>query len=192
MLLRSLETQVVTSANDDEWAGNLVSQLGGQKIILCHMGTTWETKFWHEEGWIALGKQLAEAFPRAVQLYSWGNADEQRAVGRVVQAIGPFAQGLDRMPLQRLTAVLKKVDLVLGGDTGVVHLAAAVGTPTVSYYRASDGARSGPRGEHHVVIQAPLSCTCCFKTSCDRDQECRESITPQMLMAAVSKVLNAV
>lgn len=186
---RDLEAQVATSGNDDEWARDYVRQLGAERVVLCHMGTTWETKFWHEDGWVALGRQLAEVFPQVLQLYSWGNADEQQVAGRVVQAIGSRAQVIDRMPLSRLAAVLKKVNLVMGGDTGVVHLAAAVGTPTVSYYRSSDGARSGPRGSKHRIIQASMPCTRCFKTRCDRDHDCRLSISVTMLMDAVNQLL---
>lgn len=184
-----LETQIVTSAADDAWAAEFVERLGADQIMLCHMGTTWETKFWHEAGWIDLGRRMAAAFPQAVQLYSWGSPDEQQSALRVVQAVGPCARSIDRMPLQRLAALLKQVGVVLGGDTGVVHLAAAVGTPTVSYYRSSDGARSGPRGGKHRVIQAPMPCTRCFKTRCERDSECRTSIGVEMLFDAVSRQL---
>lgn len=186
-----LETDIVAAPEDQLWAESLLQQMPQGRLVLLQMGTTWQTKFWYEEGWVTLGKCLQQTYPDSVLLFVWGTDVERTAAQQVAQAIGGRVQVLDRVPLVRLSALIKRVALVIGGDTGVVHLAAAVGTPTVSYYRSSDGLRSGPRGGRHVVVQAPLSCTCCFKTSCDRDQECRESITPQMLMVAVAKVLDA-
>ncbi len=184
-----LETDIVAAPEDQLWAESLQQQMPQGRLVLLQMGTTWQTKFWYEKGWIALGKLLMQRYPDVVPLLTWGNEDERAAAQRVAEALGGNAQVLERVPLVRLSALIKRMALVIGGDTGVVHLAAAVGTPTVSYYRPSDGARSGPRGERHVVIQAPVPCTRCFKTTCDIDQQCRESITPDMLMAAVERIL---
>ena len=96
---------------------------------------------------------------------------------------------MPKLSLKGLCAMLKKVDVVVGGDTGPVHMAAAVGTPTVSFYRATDGNRSGPRGDQHVVIQSPLNCTVCQRKSCDKDALCRASITPEALVAGIEKPL---
>jgi heptosyltransferase-1 len=89
--------------------------------------------------------------------------------------------------IRAVTAICrkKKVDLVVGGDTGPVHLSAAVGTPTVSLYRASDGKRSGPRGKRHVIVQSPLHCAKCFRTQCDRDEECCRSIKVESILSAI-------
>jgi heptosyltransferase-1 len=185
----ALDTDIVAAPDDQLWAESLLQQMPQGRLVLLQMGTTWQTKFWYEAGWIALSRLLMQRYPDVVPLLTWGNEAEHIAAERVAQTIGGRVQVLDRVSLVRLSALIKRVALVIGGDTGVVHLAAAVGTPTVSYYRSSDGARSGPRGERHVVIQAPVPCTRCFKTTCDTDQLCRESITPDMLMAAVERIL---
>ncbi len=184
-----LQTAVVTTAEDDRWAASLVQDCRADHLFLCHMGTTWQTKFWSTEGWTMVGRRLAVAFPGSVQLFSWGNETEHQAVHQVVAAIGGGARVLERLPLRRLAALVKQVDLVVGGDTGIIHLAAAVGTATVSYYRASDGLRSGPRGARHRIIQAPMPCTRCFKTSCSKDMECRASITPDMVLTAIRQLV---
>lgn len=186
-----LGTSVATAAADDAAAAELVAGCAGRgPLFLFHTGTTWQTKFWHEDGWIALGRQLQARYPRAVMLFTWGSEAERQAAGRIAAALGGCARVLERLPLMRVAALIKQVDLVVGGDTGIVHLAAAVGTPTVSYYRSSDGLRSGPRGSRHAVLQAPMPCARCFKTRCDKDRECRESITARMLAAAVTDVMN--
>jgi len=185
----NLSSDIYTSPEDDEVAGTLLSTLSDGLVFLFHYGTTWQTKFWFEEGWVSLGKTLLDSHPDSSILLSWGNEAERTAVTGIAAAIGPGARVLDRYSLKGLTALLKKVDLVVGGDTGPTHIAAAVGTPTVSLYRASDGKRSGPRGSCHIIVQSPMACTSCFRTECDKDAECRRSITVEAMARAVEKAL---
>ena len=184
----TLTTDISTSVEDNAAAAALLSTLADGLVFLCHCGTTWETKFWYDEGWVSLGKSLLALYPDSTLLFSWGNETERNKVNGFAAAIGRGARVLDRYPLKGLTALLKRVDLVIGGDTGPVHIAAAVGTPTVSLYRASDGKRSGPRGAHDIIVQAPLPCTACFRTHCDKDADCRRSITVGMILTAVGKI----
>jgi heptosyltransferase-1 len=185
----SLSSDIYTGADEDAVADALMSTLSDGFVFLFHYGTTWQTKFWSPEGWIELARMLLERFPDSTVLLSWGNEKERKAVTSIASGIGRGARVMDRYGLKGFAAILKRVDVVVGGDTGPVHIAAAVGTPTVSLYRSSDGRSSGPRGERHHVLQSPLSCTRCFKTRCSRDEECRASITAKPLADAVEKLL---
>lgn len=187
-----LTSDIHTSPGDDAAAESLLTPLKTGLVFLFHYGTTWQTKFWHETAWVALGKRILSRYPGSSILFSWGNENEKRIVSNLADEIGNGAIVIERYPLKGLTALLKKVNLVVGGDTGPVHLAAAVGTPTVSFYRASDGKRSGPRGNRHVIIQAPLNCTACFRTKCDRDSACRDSITVQHVTEGIEKLVSTV
>lgn len=186
-----LHTDVCTSQEDDLAAEELVNRFRRSgPVILIHTGTTWQTKFWHESGWIELGGKIITSYPGAVLLFSWGNDSERSATERITASLGSQAVQLEKLSLMRLAALVKKVALVIGGDTGIVHLAAAAGTPTVSYYRASDGLRSGPRGGQHAIVQAPMPCARCFRTRCEKDSECRESITPGLLIGEIMKIIS--
>lgn len=184
-----LRTDIQTSSEEDAAASTLLATLANGLVFFFHCGTTWPTKLWHQEGWIALGRSLRENYPDSSILLSWGSEAERGEAVAIAAAIGEGARVIERYSLKGLAALLKKVDLVVGGDTGPVHLAAAVGTPTLSFYRASDGKRSGPRGGMHAIVQAPLHCTACFRTQCDKDDECRRSVKVETLMAAVSRLL---
>ena len=185
----TLTSTIRTSAEDDANAEVLLATLSDGLVFLFQYGTTWQTKFWSKESWIKLGKEVLERFPDASILLPWGNETERAMVSSIAAGIGRGSRVLERYSLKGLAALLKRVDLVVGGDTGPVHLAAAVGTPTVSFYRSSDGKRSGPRGEHHVVIQSPMHCTRCFRTRCDQDAQCRETIKVQDVMNGIERLL---
>ncbi|HTP65768.1 MAG TPA: lipopolysaccharide heptosyltransferase I [Geobacteraceae bacterium] len=182
-------TDIHTSPEDDAATSALIATLADGLVFLFHHGTTWQTKFWSEKGWIELGREVLARYPDSTILLSWGNEQERQTANALAAQIGGNARVIDRYPLKGLIALLKKVDLVVGGDTGPVHLAAAVGTPTVSFYRASDGRRSGPRGKGDVIVQSPLHCARCFRTSCDRDPECRDSIKVEAILKGIEHIL---
>jgi heptosyltransferase I len=185
-----ISADIYTGPKDEQIAAEKVPEFGNVPVFLFHGGTTWQTKFWSNDGWTKLGRLLHSEYPGSVILFSWGNETEKSAAESVVAAVGGNVRLLDRYPLKGITAIIKRVNVVIGGDTGLIHLAAAVGTPTVSYYRASDGSVSGPRGDRHVIVQSPLSCTRCQRTSCEKDAECRNSITPENIFAGVKKLLS--
>ncbi len=184
-----LSSDIATSPEDDEAARTLLATLADGLVFLFHYGTTWQANSWCDEGWVGLGKALLERYPESTILMSWGSEQERTAVTRIASAIGTGARVLDRFLLKEFAAVLKKVDLVVAGDTGPVHMAAAVGTPTVSLYRASDGRRRGPRGPGHAVVQSSFDCSPCFRTECDRNEQCSRSITVDAMVRAVESAL---
>ncbi len=163
--------------------------LAGRQFAVLHYGTTWPTKLWAVEQWQALTQGLASA-TGLVPVLTWGGAEELAVVEGLTRG-AERAVVWPRGTLPELAALLARAAVVIGGDTGPVHLAAAVGTPTVSLYRVTDSARNGPRGERHVRLQAPLECSPCLRKSCDRDRECSRSITATDVMAALTPLLTA-
>lgn len=184
-----LTSTVQTLPEDDANAEVLLTTLSDGLVFLFQYGATWQTRLWNEKSWIELGRTILERFPDATILFAWGDEVERGAVTGIAGRIGIGARVIERYSLKGLVALLKKVDMVVGGDAGPVHLAAAVGTPTVSFYRASDGKRGGPRGAQHVVIQSPMHCTRCLRTRCDKDLQCRDTIKVEAVLSAVEKLL---
>jgi heptosyltransferase-1 len=187
--LAQIQTDIVTSAEDNSVAAKALEGTA-HPLILFHTGTTWQTKLWHEEGWQRLGQELLERYPKATIAFSWGNTDEKERAARLAEKLGRQALLLPQLTLKQFAALLKRCDLVIGGDTGPVHLAAAVGTSTVSFYRSTDGSRNGPYGSKHIVVQSPLPCAICMRKQCERDEECRRSISVEAIMYAAHTIIN--
>lgn len=182
-------SDIYTSPDDDAAAEALLATLDDGFVVLFHSGATCATRLWHGEGWIDLGKNVLGAYPDSTILFSWENEQEKETAEALAAGIGRGVRVLPKASLKGLCALLKKVDVAVGGDSVPIQMAAAVGTPTVSFYRATDGSRNGPAGDHHVVIQSPLDCTACLRTSCDKDASCRASISAERLMAGIEKLL---
>ena len=158
--------------------------LSEEPLVVLHYGTTWTTKLWPLESWQQLASLLAEKGLRPI--LTWGNDEERQAAQSIFSASGERAVIWPRGSLKELVALLRRVDLVVGADTGPVHIAAAVDTPTVSIYRVTDAKRNGPRGEKHVRLQVDLPCSPCLKKTCDRDNECGARITVEQVLDAMT------
>jgi heptosyltransferase-1 len=175
-----------------ETAGQIENRLAAfgvhGRMVVLHYGTTWTTKLWPLASWQELVRRLGERGDLTPVL-TWGSAEELAVVEQLRSACDNVAVVWPRGTLLELAALLARADLVVGGDTGPVHIAAAVGTPTVSFYRVTDARRNGPRGDRHICLQSPLECSPCLCKSCDRDQECGLSIPVSTVIAAVDQLL---
>lgn len=120
---------------------------GHAHAVLLH-ATSASRKLWPEAHWIALGQALAERRLRCV--LPWGTAAEHERSRRLAQQI-PQAVIPGRLDLASLAGLLAQATLVVGTDTGLTHLAGALGTPTIGLYCATDPAATGLYACAHAV-----------------------------------------
>jgi len=107
--------------------------------VLLH-ATSAERKLWSEENWCELGRVLAGSSITSV--LPWGNEAERERSRRLAARI-PRAVVPDRFELHAVAALLAGARVVVGTDTGLTHLAGALGVPTVGIYCATDPAATG-------------------------------------------------
>lgn len=97
-------------------------------------------KLWPEASWIELARALA-----APVILPWGSAQERARAARIAAAL-PAAEVPERLPIEKLGALFAAARAVVGLDTGLTHLAAALGARTVGIYCGSDPALTGLYG----------------------------------------------
>ena len=102
--------------------------------------TSRDDKLWPEARWIALGRKLSELGMTCA--LPGGSAVERERASRLARAI-PDAIALAPLRLSELARELSAAQIVIGVDTGLVHLAAALGRPTIALYCASDPLLTG-------------------------------------------------
>ncbi|MBI5658904.1 MAG: lipopolysaccharide heptosyltransferase I [Nitrosomonadales bacterium] len=107
--------------------------------VLLH-ATSRDEKLWDEANWIALGKRLGQTGMRIV--LPWGSATEQARSERL-RAVIPGAVCPPAIRLDEAAALLGRARAAIGVDTGLSHLAAAFGVPTVGIYTATDPGLTG-------------------------------------------------
>lgn len=111
--------------------------------VVCLHATSAERKLWPEPAWRELLAALGRAGLHA--LLPWGAPPEHARALRIAAGF-ERATVLPRTPLPALASLLAGAEVVVGVDTGLAHLAAAVGAPVIGIYAASDPVRVGVRG----------------------------------------------
>lgn len=116
--------------------------------VLLH-ATARESKQWPEQNWIALGHALTE---RGLDLLlPWGTEAERLRSERIAAAL-PHARVPPRAPLDEVAGLIAAAQLVVGVDTGLMHLAAALGVPLVAIFLGSRPGLTGPVGAGPIAV----------------------------------------
>lgn len=101
-------------------------------VVFLH-GAAWETKLWPEERWVALGKIIRKCGVEV--LLPWGSEQEHGRARRVAEVTGGTV--LDKVTVAELAVTLAGAEFVVGLDTGLTHIAVALGIPTLTIYGPS-------------------------------------------------------
>ncbi|MDQ6952854.1 MAG: lipopolysaccharide heptosyltransferase I [Mariprofundaceae bacterium] len=131
--------------------------------VVLSLGGSWQTKELPNDTWQAVAEGIAEKGWHGVMC--WGN-DEEHAKAKDIAEHVPLSVLKERLDIASLCSLLKQAKALVATDTGVLHLAAALGTPTVSFWGASASWRSGPLGHKHQFVESSPICGPCFKRQC--------------------------
>ena len=141
-----------------------------QDVVLIP-GTTWSTKIWPLSKWIELGGKLIDQFQ--CRLILVGGASERNSNAEIVRQLTKSHSAARILNLTEQTsfldliALFRQVDLVIGADTGPLHLSAAVGKPTViGVYGSTPVKRLGPYGPQCRSVALGLWCQPCYSKVC--------------------------
>ena len=145
----------------DGWAAELV---GGRRTCLLAAGAGWGAKRWPAEKYGALAREL-QRMGLDVMVNS-SHADDLLAA-TVVEASGGAAH-VEVCDVAGLVALMRRVTVLVGGDSGPMHMAAALGVPVVALFGPTDPARNGPWGPGaNVVLRNAASVTSYKRTAMD-------------------------
>lgn len=142
----------------------LAASVGAEaRTCLFLHGTTWASKHWPESMWRALAEDLvADGWRVALP---WGGEEERLRAERIARA----REGVEVLPAMSLAEVgaqIGKAGLVFGVDSGLTHLAAALGRPTAVIYGSTSAVRTGAVGDRVVNLQSNIACSPCLSRTC--------------------------
>jgi ADP-heptose:LPS heptosyltransferase len=145
-------------------------------------------KEWPLTHWVALTRRLLRERPQ-LKIVATGSGDEREGarLREVAAAVsGPGLQTFTGLSVAQLAALLERCSQHVGGDSGVLHLAAALDVPTLSIFRRYAALNEWlPRGAQHRHLSAPCPCGEHLRESCRRRQtaECLEELSPESVLA---------
>jgi heptosyltransferase I len=153
--------------------------------VLIHSGAGWANKVYPPERWAVVARRLAEHGLRIGVPLAPG---EEELAARLVEASRGAAVPLPAGGLDRLVSLLRSTRILLGGDTGPVHLAHALGTPVLAVLGPTDPARHGPYGAPDSALAVRLPCSFCYKRF-DGPRACLLNLDPETVAARALALL---
>ena len=176
------------TAEDRAVVNRLLDDAGASEDRLAVLAplTSWATKNWPAERYAALGDRLWQGCGvRPVLIGSAGERESVAAVAARMTCRPLVAAG--RLTFRQSAALLDRAALVVSGDTGPMHAAAALGTPQIALFGPTSPDWYGPRGGRALTLAHPVPCGPC-------DQKlCRNADDPHLCMRllAVEEVYQA-
>jgi heptosyltransferase-2 len=173
----------------EEWAAARAlladAAVAGAPIVGIHLGAAYgSSKLWPVERVAELCRLLAGRGEIAVLL---GAPDDGDAARRIVSETGARSLvGRDRPAM--LPALLAQLDALVCGDTGVGHLAAALGTPTIALFGPTDPRLCAPRGPARPIAHA-VPCAPCYYRTCPIEHPCLRGIEAREVSEALDAAL---
>lgn len=144
-------------------------------------------KMWPVERYSDLGRKLA-AMGHDIAVV--GSSAESTVCGQVVQGIGSGARDLSgKTTLKEVACIMSRSTLVVCNDSGLMHLAAAVGARLVALFGSTDPDATGPVSESAQVLTGSAHCAPCFLRECPTDLECFQDLGVDTVLEACVKTL---
>ncbi len=132
-----------------------LAEFGVGDFVILNPGAGWGAKRWPTERYGEVARGLEKLGVRS--MINYGPGEEEMA--RMVEAASRGAARAMSCTISELIALTRRARLFIGGDTGPLHLAAALRVPVVAIYGPTDPVRNGPFGTHSIVLRSSESVT---------------------------------
>jgi len=166
---------------------SLPAELDGPIITVCP-SARWVTKRWPPQYFAELVTRLVDKLKARI-IFIGSNSDI--AIIEKIAAFKdfPYLSAAGKTTMRQLAYLISLSRITITNDSGPMHVAAAMGVPTVSIFGPTDPVLTGPYGRNHSVIAARVDCIACGKRECPGNIECLHQITPDQVLAETRKLL---
>ncbi len=166
-----------------------VARDGRQGFALVNPGAGWPNKRWPVDRFGQVAAWIASAHG-LLSVVLWG-PEEQDVAARIVNRSRNTAILAPKTGVGDLLALSRGARLMVSGDTGPLHLAAAVATPIVALFGPTDPARNGPWDADDISLSRFGECVCHYERRCRRVRPCIEDISVDEVCDAIERRLAA-
>jgi heptosyltransferase-2 len=172
--------RIVPAEQDREAAQRRLTEYGiaGRRpIIGMAPGAAYgPAKRWFPERFAAVADRLSGKYSCPVLLF--GSAGDRTST-EAVQAAAQIAliDIAGRTNLNEAIALIARCDLFVTNDSGLMHVAGALGVPTVAIFGSTNPVTTSPMGERTVIVRRPVDCSPCLKQECPTDFKCMDLVS---------------
>jgi heptosyltransferase III len=188
----SKELKIYINDSHVKFADNFFSKNGTDKKetfgILISGG--WETKKYKTKDFIELIKKIKEKFDVNILLI-WGVESEKNESEAIKKETGDYVFVAPETNLKYSSALMKKCRVVIGNDSGLLHLAVASEVPVLGIYGPTSPLSQGPFGENNLVVRNEgLECLNCNLLECKIGNICMTELPKEKITGKISELIN--
>lgn len=181
---------VVITKQESQRAVNIAKFCGldiSCPYIILAPGANWPNKRWPTEHFAALADMIFAK--NKIPVLIGAKADEYFAEEIISAARIPPVNLVGKTTLKELAYIIKQAQAFVGGDTGPMHLAVAVGTPVVALFGPTDAKRNGPYGDKNIVLNIDADCAGCWQRACPKSLDCLKAISAEAVYSKLDGVI---
>ncbi|MBW1923296.1 MAG: lipopolysaccharide heptosyltransferase II [Deltaproteobacteria bacterium] len=178
-------------AEEAAWAERALSSAGvGPGVFLVGLGpgaAFGEAKRWPADRFAGVADRAATRWGARVLLF--GSPKEAPICRELKERMeNPPVDFCGSTSLTEAMALMARCGLFVTNDSGLMHMAAALGVPTVAVFGSTDPEATGPRGPRTAVVRREVACAPCLRRSCPTDFSCMLSVTEDDVWEAMERL----
>ncbi len=158
-------------------------------IAICPGAEYGPAKRWLIENFVAAAKHFVDQYRAHIVLL--GAPGDVPVAEEFMRQLPDSENRTGKTSLAEFISALGSANLVFCNDSGSMHVASALGTPTVVLFGSTEPQLTGPMGLHTTVLRHHVPCSPCFLRECPIDFGCMKSLTPAMAITAGEKLLKS-
>ncbi|MCX7910481.1 MAG: glycosyltransferase family 9 protein [Endomicrobia bacterium] len=166
-----------------------------KQFIIIHPGCGIHGQYrqWDIEKYVEVAEYVVSRYNLNVVLT--GSKDDLKIVKKIMKISKVnFINFVGKTTLEELISLVSMAKFVICGNTGVLHIAAAVRTPTIAIHGPTDPAKWGPWGEGHIIVKSNLKCAPCsylgFEYKCKK-RKCLKNITKEDVINSIDYMISS-
>jgi heptosyltransferase-2 len=162
----------------------------GKRVIGVSPGAAYGTaKRWLPERFAEAARSLASSRSAAIALF--GSKSERELCEQVARSLHghQVTNYAGQTTLAQFIDLASACELFLTNDSGAMHIASALGIPTVAIFGATDDTTTGPTGQHARVVRQPVDCSPCLLRECPIDHRCMTGVGADRVVNAALELL---
>lgn len=172
-------------AQEEDWAGRFIVGEGVEDVLIIGMapGASYgPAKRWGSEKFAEVAQRLIAEYRAKVIVF--GDKGDYSICREIVERTGGRALNLaGRTTLRQFISLANRCSLFITNDSGPMHIASALGVPTVAIFGSTDSTLTGPLNENSIVVKKDTECSPCFKRTCSEgDYRCLKGITVEDIL----------
>jgi lipopolysaccharide heptosyltransferase II len=177
--------ELFLSSKEIRWAADFLSDKGintNKLTVAIHPGAYYKSNMWPSDRFALVAKKITNELQTNV--IAFGGHGEEAILDKIKQRCRDDVFIVSNISIRQLMAILSRCNLFIGNNSGPLHIAAALGLPTVSTIGPPLVPLWLPYGKNHIVLRKDLDCSPCNRDVC-KDHRCMKLITVDEVFEAV-------